>query len=198
MVKTKKNKKTKAKKMPGMMQRQRVPVQQAKPATRSAPRQQQRQLQQQYVAEPSYAPQVQQLNSQQLAAVVGPDEAACMSQPFTQTVFQKKIAVRQVPITYTMMYETMAPVTITTTPQVEMFQQPMSQVQLTTCQSAPRMMSAPCPEEPSCQSGSCFKGPYESASYASQLQHPGYYPQHGYPGYYPQHGYYPNHYPTLP
>lgn len=90
------------------------------------------------------APQAQAITPQQLAGIVGPADAMCMTQPLKQVVFQEELVVQQFPLMYTMTSKRNTPVEVTMAPQIALIQQPVQQVQLNSCLQQPVAVASCC------------------------------------------------------
>jgi hypothetical protein len=89
-------------------------------------------------------PQAQAVNAQQLAAVVGDAEAACMMSSGPQIVFQKEVTVVETPVVYKMSYVREVPREVHLAPTATVIQNPQAQMQMNSCFQAPVPVAAPC------------------------------------------------------
>lgn len=118
-------------------------------------------------------PQVlQAVNPQQLAQIVGVQEAECMMQPKQQYIMQEEVMVQRYPVTFVTTSKRQSMIPVMSIPQATLLDQPMAQVQLTQCQPQ-QQMQAPC-EKPcerqnqGCSDGSCNYGPYMPSNQQQQ------------------------------
>jgi hypothetical protein len=89
-------------------------------------------------------PQAQAVNAQQLAAVVGDAEAACMMSSGPQIVFQKEVSVVETPILFRQNFVREVPREVHLAPTATIIQNPQAQMQMNSCLQAPLPVAAPC------------------------------------------------------